>query len=344
MLTETEIKKGLKKVRLTYSTDKRVGFMRQRIGKNFKYYNCDGNKIKNPKIINRIKRLVIPPAWENVWICANQKGHLQATGYDEKGRKQYIYHTDWIKHCQENKFNKMVDFAKVLPKIRRRVRDDMSFRGMPRKKIIATVIWLLEHTFIRVGNDEYAKENDSFGLTTLRNRHVEVKGDLVKLEFVGKSGVSHSVDVSDPKIAKIIRSCIELPGYELFQYIDENGKRHAIDSQDVNNYLREITGEDFTAKDFRTWGGTLLGAVTLEKMGRSKDQNESKQKIAEAVKVVSTHLRNTPSVCRNYYIHPLVIKSYEENILFNSKNKQNGSNVGLSKYEQKLISLLKTQI
>lgn len=339
MLTGKEVDKGLKKLNLVFTSDKRQGLMRQKIGKDFRYYTSDGKKITSKKTLKRIKKLVVPPAWENVWICPSSKGHLQATGYDEKGRKQYIYHLQWIRYCQDNKFNKMVDFGRVLPKIRQKVRADMKLSGMQRKKVIATIVWLLEHTFVRIGNNEYARENDSYGLTTLRNRHAKVKGDTVKLEFIGKSGVSHKVDISHPIIAKTIRSCIELPGYALFQYLDEEGKRHEIDSAHVNQYLKEITGEDFTAKDFRTWGGTLIGALELNKRYRPSSKKDLKKNISEAVKVVSSHLGNTPAVCRNYYIHPTIIKSYQNNILINFQSKAQ-KETGLTKYEQSLIKWL----
>lgn len=341
MLTGKDLEKGLKKAHLYYTTDKRPGLMRQKIGKNFKYYDSDGKKIASPVSLNRIKNLMIPPAWENVWICDSPKGHLQATGYDEKGRKQYIYHLGWIKLCQENKFNKMLDFGKVLPKIRTRVKKDMALSGLPRKKIVATIVWLLEHTFIRVGNDEYAKENDSFGLTTLRNKHVEVKGSNINLEFVGKSGVHHSVDIHHPKVAKIIKSCIELPGFELFKYLDDKKERHTIDSQDVNDYLKEITGIEVTAKDFRTWGATLLSAQIISKKGPfdKKTFNKTSQ---EVVKEVCSHLRNTPAVCRNYYIHPTIFMAYQKNVLishFSQKSKKLSPN--FSQEEHLVVTLLK---
>ncbi len=315
MLSAQELKDKLRNMNLIYVSDKRPGIMRQKIGKGFRFYDWRGKAIVNNATISRIKNLTIPPAWENVWICASAKGHLQATGYDEKGRKQYIYHEAWVKMCQEDKFNKMAFFGTVLPKIRRRVKKDLSLRGLPRKKVIATIVWLLEKTFIRVGNDEYARENHSFGLTTLRNKHARVEGDRVKLEFVGKSGVKHIVDFSNPIVAKIVKKCIELPGFELFQYIDEEGKKQVVDSADVNNYLKEITGEEITAKDFRTWGATLLSASTLHKLGHPENEIDLKKNIKEAVKKTAAYLRNTPSVCKNYYIHPSVFKSYLNNSL-----------------------------
>lgn len=342
MLTAKNLKEELKKINLVYVTDKRGGIMRQKIGKGFRYYDWAGQVITDEKTLERIKQLSVPPAWDNVWICSHSKGHLQATGYDEKGRKQYIYHEGWIKMCQENKFNRMVFFGGILPKIRRRVVFDMRLRGLPKRKVIATVVWLLEKTYIRVGNDEYAKDNNSYGLTTLRNRHVRIVGDKVKLEFIGKSGIKHVVSFSHPRISKIIKKCIELPGFELFQYIDEDGKREIVDSADVNEYLRNITGEDITAKDFRTWGATLLSASMLCKLGYGKDEKDLQKNIKEVIKVTASHLRNTPSVCKNYYIHPGIFRTYLDNSLekfFGKENFQRGNT--LKKHELAVLSLLK---
>lgn len=340
MLNPADLRKELKQFNLIYVTDKREGVMRQKIGNKFKYYGSQGKLVNNSKTLKRVSALAIPPAWENVWICPSPNGHLQATGYDERGRKQYLYHQIWIKMCQENKFEKMEFFGNVLPKIRRRVKLDMKLRGLPRKKVIAAIVWLLEKTFIRVGNDEYAKENNSFGLTTLRNKHVKVWGDNVKFEFVGKSGIEHIVDFRSPAIAKIIKRCIELPGYELFQYIDEEGEKQVIDSKDVNNYLKEITGEDITAKDFRTWGATLLCAIKLCKQTYPDDPKQVKKCINDVIKQTSQHLRNTPSVCRNYYIHPQVIKSFHENKLQHFFLRRGYRNNGLNRQEWAVLSLI----
>ncbi|HEX8966220.1 MAG TPA: DNA topoisomerase IB, partial [Patescibacteria group bacterium] len=274
-----------------------------------------GKKISSDTTLERIKALTIPPAWTNVWICPSPTGYLQATGVDDRGRKQYIYHTDWVKQTQENKFNSILDFAEVLPKIRNKIYADMQEEELEKDKIIATVIWLLEHTFIRIGNEEYAKENNSFGLTTLRNRHVKVRGKEVTFEFKGKSGIEHTVSVSHPKIAKIIKECIELPGYEIFQYVNEDGSKHTVDSADVNQYLKMVTGEDITAKDFRTWGATVLSAETLHGLGPAENATQLKKNIATAVKKASSNLRNTATVCRKYYIHPVIIETYQKNIL-----------------------------
>ena len=294
---------------------KAFGITRRKSGKGFTYLDKKGQLIKTPKTIERIKDLNIPPAWIDVWICTDPSGHIQAIGKDEKGRKQYIYHSEWNKLCQENKFNKMVFFGNSLIKIREQLSQDLNIKDLHRKKILATLVWLLENTFIRVGNEEYAQDNNSFGLTTLRNKHVDLNNGKIEFKFKGKSGVEHEVSISHPKIVKIIQKCVELPGYNLFQYIDEDGRKHVIDSEEVNLYLKEIAGEKVTAKDFRTWGGTVISAKTLNKLGDFENENGFKQKVREAVKTVSSHLRNTPMVCRAYYIHPTVIETYKEKIL-----------------------------
>jgi DNA topoisomerase-1 len=315
MPVDPQLSKDLKKAELHYVHDGTKGITRKRNGKTFRYFATDGKVINSDIVLERIKKLRIPPAWSNVWICPSPSGYLQAVGFDDKDRKQYIYHPDWRKISQENKFSKMVFFGECLPTIRKTIAKDMLLGELARNKIIATVIWLLEHTLIRIGNDEYAQENNSFGLTTLRNRHVAVKGKKVKFEFRGKSGVQQSISIAHPRIAKIIKECIELPGYEIFQYLDEDGKRHQVDSADVNNYLKALTGEDVTAKDFRTWGGTMLCATSLNLIGPSQTLTDGKKKITQAVKKVSQHLHNTVSVCRNYYIHPTVFETYQKNTL-----------------------------
>lgn len=312
---DQELIKELKKADLRYISDSSGGFTRKKQGNKFIYFDNQGKRIQSPQIIERIDSLTIPPAWSDVWICPSPSGYLQAVGFDDKKRKQYIYHPDWTKISQENKFNKMVFFGEVLPEIRKKIARDMMLVELERNRIIATVIWLLEHTFIRVGNDEYVQENNSFGLTTLRNRHVKVRGKKIKFEFRGKSGVEHSVSISHPRIAKLIKECIELPGYEIFKYLDDGGERHTIDSADVNNYLKTLTGEDITAKDFRTWGGTVLCATTLHTIGPFQTPVDGKKNISHAVKKVSQHLHNTATVCRNYYIHPAVFETYHKSIL-----------------------------
>jgi DNA topoisomerase I len=310
----TDLAKQIKKADLRYVTDESPGISRKKKGDKWLYF-LDEKIVKDPKIIKRVDELVIPPAWDKVWICARDDGYLQATGFDDKGRKQYLYHEDWSKQSQENKFSKMTFFGEVLPEIRRKISRDMLIKELNKEKILATVVWLLQHTFIRIGNEEYVKENNSYGLTTLRNKHVKVRGENVSFEFRGKSGIDHSITFSHPKVSKIIKECFELPGYEVFQYLDERGDKHGIDSGDVNEYLKSITGEDVTAKDFRTWGGTTLSAESLYKMGFFETEEAAKKNINGVVKIVAAHLGNTPKVCRCYYIHPTVLDSYQERIL-----------------------------
>ncbi len=314
MQVDTEFIKELKKADLRYVSDSRQGITRKHQGDAFIYYDPQNNRISNEQVLDRIKKLSIPPAWTDVWICASPSGYLQATGYDDKNRKQYIYHEEWTKLSQENKFSRIIDFAEVLPKIRRKVQRDMAEDSLERDKVIAAVVWLLGTTMIRIGNDEYVKENNSFGLTTLRNKHVKLGKKNITFEFMGKSKVQHSVKISHPRIVKIIKECFELPGYELFQYLDEEGNRHAIDSADVNQYLQDVTKLDITAKDFRTWGATTLAAVTLFEIQNEKGVDK-KKKVSIAVKKVAKHLRNTVKVCRSYYIHPIVIESYDKDLL-----------------------------
>lgn len=336
--------KQLKKNDLCYCSDSTSGFFRERYGPSFKYYDLKGNYIKDHKILGRIKSLGIPPAWKNVWVCPKDNGHLQATGLDEKGRKQYLYHPEWIKISKENKFNKMIDFGLSLPKIRGKVRYNLNRQKLDKVKVLATVLWLLEHTFIRIGNEEYQRENNSFGLTTLRNRHVSVIGQRIFFAFKGKSGVFSKIAISNPIIAKTIKKCIELPGYQLFQFIDEEGNKHVIDSEDVNLFLKEITEDDFSAKDFRTWGATNLCTNHFYQTGDCEDKKTLEKTILEAIKQAAHRLNNTVSVCRNYYIHPAVIRSYENKILvphFKNHSKINLKVKGLDWNEYALIELLK---
>jgi len=340
---DEEIIREMKNESLRYIPDTTPGYFRQKNRNVFTYYDNEGNKIKEEATLERIKKLVIPPTWKNVWICPKKNGHLQATGIDEKGRKQYIYHEGWTRINQENKFSKIIEFGLSLPKIRQKIQYDMRHEDMDKRKIIATVIWLLEHTFVRVGNEEYQKENNSYGLTTLRNRHAKVKGNEIVFRFRGKHGVENIIEVNNPTIAATIKKCIELPGYELFQYIDEDGQRHVVDSEDVNNFLSEITNDDFTAKDFRTWGATNLSSRILYNIGEAENKTSLEKNIRQTVKQVASHLNNTVSVCKSYYIHPTVIKTYTKKILVphfeTSKSKKPHVN-GLSWNESALIKLL----
>lgn len=331
---------------LRYITDTRSGITRISEGDGFLYINYLGVPVEDTAVLERIKRLAIPPAWQNVWICPFEYGHLQVTGFDSKGRKQYIYHPEWIQLNQQHKFNRMPRFGELLSKIRFNVNRDMQQRGLERNKVVATIVWLLEHTFVRIGNEEYAKDNNSYGLTTLRRKHTTITKDSVTFAFKGKSGVYHTVDIHDPLVTKIIKKCSEVPGYELFQYID-GGRRRSVDSTDVNEYLQTITGEDVTAKDFRTWGGTVLATKTLQKIGPYETEKQAKKNMQIAVKTVSQHLRNTPSVCRSYYIHPTVFHSYEENILLDFLTEHlalsQGRPRGLTQEEFAVLQLLRRE-
>src|SRR3989344_5550211 len=301
----------LKDVNLRYSDDKKPGYARKIIGDKFVYFNTDGKRITEQVTIDRINKLVTPPAYKNIWIAPYANGHIQATGQDKRGRKQYRYHPLWIKMSQGEKFTHIMDFAKHLPKIRNKVRYDMEESKLTREIVLATVVWLLENTLIRIGNEEYAEDNNSFGLTTLQKRHGRVNStDKVVFQFKGKSGVYHKVSIRNKKVARILRRVKDIPGQDLFQYFDEKGEIQTIDSYDVNEYLKAITGEEITAKDFRTWGGTVLAAMGFNKKGIVKEEENIKQNIVDTVKEVANFLRNRPATCRKYYIHPAVIESY----------------------------------
>jgi DNA topoisomerase-1 len=295
---------------LRYVSDDQPGYTRKAKGKDFEYFDTEGKRIRDETRLLRLKRLAIPPAYTDVWICPSPNGHLQATGCDARGRKQYRYHERWREVRDENKYERMVVFGKALPKIRRRVNRDLKRRGLPREKVLATVVQLLERTFIRIGNEEYAKENKSFGLTTLRDRHVDVTGEKLRFSFRGKSGVEHEVDVRDRRLAKIIRQLQDLPGQEVFQYVNGDGVKRTISSEDVNDYLREITGEEFTAKDFRTWAGTVLAAMALNTQEAFKNKTQAKENVKDAIAAVARILGNTPAVCRKCYVHPAVLETY----------------------------------
>ena len=295
---------------LQYVSDERPGYSRRAKGKHFQYFDTEGKLIRDEQRLCRIKRLAIPPAWTNVWICPSPNGHVQATGRDARGRKQYRYHERWREVRDENKFERLAQFAKALPDIRRRVAQDFKLPGLARRKVLATIVRLLERTFIRIGNEEYARENKSFGLTTLKNRHVKVRGAQVRFRFRGKSKRPHEVDVTDRRVAKVIAKCQDLPGQDLFQYVDGDGEVQDITSQDVNEYLRQIAGEDFTAKDFRTWGGTVLAAMALSTQEDFQTKKQAKSNIKTAICAVAELLGNTPAVCRKCYVHPMIVEAY----------------------------------
>jgi DNA topoisomerase-1 len=295
---------------LKYVTDDRPGIRRIKAGNGFTFTRPDGSRLSEPNAIARIKSLAIPPAWTEVWICPFTDGHIQATGRDAKGRKQYRYHPRFREIRDSTKYEHVVAFAEALPSIRSTVREHMALRGLPREKVLATVVHLLETTLIRVGNDDYAKQNKSYGLTTLKNRHVAVDGYEVRFRFTGKSGKQWSLRIRDRRIAKIIRACQDLPGQELLQYLDENGDPQDVTSSDVNAYLKEITGKDVTAKDFRTWAGTVLAAMALNEVKSFDSAAEAKRNMRAAIENVAARLGNTPTICRKCYVHPEVLTSY----------------------------------
>jgi len=307
---EKEHRRSATRAGLRYVTDGVAGIRRKRSGRGWAYYAPGGERIAEPKVRRRLNSLAIPPAWSDVWICPDPDGHIQATARDARGRKQYRYHPSYREARDRSKFRRMLEFSEVLPALRERVERDLRFGELSLRQLLATVVRLLDRTLIRVGNDEYARENRSFGLTTLRRRHVKVEGATLRFSFRGKSGVEHSVALADPRLARIIQRCQDLPGHELFQYLDADGRRQTVTSDDVNAYLREITGCDVTAKDFRTWGGTMLAAVELRAMGPAASRREADRNVVRAIDAVAERLGNTRAVCRKYYVHPALVQAY----------------------------------
>ena len=312
----------------------------------FHYFAPSGRRIRRPSELRRIAALAVPPAWTDVWICPDPAGHIQATGRDARGRKQYRYHPRWRAMRDGHKFDRMLEFGAALPQIRARTRADLARAGLPRVKVLATVVQLLERSLIRVGNDEYARQNDSFGLTTLRDKHVAVNGSKVAFEFKGKSGVRHRVDVRDPRLASIVKQCRDLPGYDLFQYVDESGRRRSIGSADVNAYLRDVAGADFTAKDFRTWAGTSLAVTALRALLPCPSTASAPRRVVQAVEAVAGILGNTKTVCRGSYIHPRVLESYANGSLADTIQRRQGrrarrGTAGLRADEQLVIEILR---
>jgi DNA topoisomerase I len=315
-------KDAAESVGLRYVTDARPGIRRTKRGKGFAYSRVDGTLLSETDVLKRIKSLAIPPAWTDVWICPFRDGHIQATGRDAKARKQYRYHPRFREVRDSTKYEHVVAFADALPAIRRRVDNDMSLRGLPREKVLATIVHLLETTLIRVGNDEYAERNNSYGLTTLKNRHVAIAGSEVRFRFTGKSGKQWSLRVRDRRVAKIIKSCQELPGQELLQYVDEGGKSQDVTSTHVNDYLKEITQKDITAKDFRTWAGTVLAAMALSELESFDSAAQAKRNLRAAIETVAAKLGNTPTICRTCYVHPEVMNSYMDgNLVLEIKSR-----------------------
>jgi DNA topoisomerase I len=334
---------------LRYVTDTKPGIQRKPWRKSFRYVDADGEVLRDAETLSRIKSLVIPPAWIDVWICPNPKGHLQVTGRDARGRKQSRYHPQWRVVRDETKYERMMIFGLALPEIRERVEHDLSMPGLPRSKVLATVVRLMETTLIRVGNEEYARQNHSYGLTTMRNKHVDIDGSTVTFNFQGKSGIKHTIDITDRRIAKIVQRCQDIPGYELFQYVDKDGIQHSIDSADVNDYLREISGQDFTAKDFRTWAGTVLACELLYEFEAFESETQAKRNVVQAIKSVAARLGNTPSVCKKCYVHPAVLDSYMSGAMLEKVRRRvraddAESSEELRQQEENLLNLLRKRV
>jgi len=334
---------------LRYVSDNKPGIRRELHNAQFIYYKPNGSRVEDEQELGRIKSLAIPPVYTNVWICLIPNGHLQATARDAKGRKQYRYHKKWRETRDETKYGRMWAFGDVLPVIYQRVQQDLARSGMPREKVLAIVVQLLETTLIRVGNEEYARTNRSFGLTTLRNRHVDISGTTIKFKFKGKSNKNHVIELKDRRLARMVKRCRDLPGHELFQYLDDEGHPHSIDSGDVNQYLQEITGQSFTAKDFRTWAGTILAALSLEAIGPAETVTEAKRNVVTAIKEVATKLGNTPAICRKCYVHPEVINAYMDGSLFETfkdmiEDNLQGTAEKLSPKELAIMQLLEKRL
>lgn len=340
--------KTAKAVKLVYILDSETpGIKRLKRGKGFQYL-YDGSVIKDKQVLERIQKLVIPPAWKEVWICPKDNGHLQATGIDAMGRKQYLYHTAWVALRNQSKYHRMAQFAHALPTIRLNLEKDLSRRGLPKEKVLALIISLMERTSIRVGNSVYEKMYGSFGLTTLKDKHTNIKGNKVNFSFKGKKGVYHDVNIQNPRIARMVQRCKEIPGRELFQYYDEEGKRQSIDSGMVNDYIKEISGEDFTSKDFRTWSGTVKAFLAFKELGCAETETEKKKVIAFAIDKVASKLGNTRTVCRKYYVHPEIISQYESGAIQNYFDQldaieEKDGQTGLTKEEKIVLSILEKQ-
>jgi DNA topoisomerase-1 len=306
----TEHRRSATSAGLRYVTDGARGITRRRVGAGWAYYLPNGKLIVASELRKRLNTLAIPPAWTDVWICPDPNGHIQATARDARGRKQYRYHPSYREARDRSKFRRMLEFSEVLPVLRERVERDLRSEDLSRRQLLATVVRLLDRTLIRVGNDEYARRNRSYGLTTLRRRHVNVDGAMLRFSFRGKSGVEHTISLQDPRLARIVQRCRDLPGEEMFQYLDSKRRRQAVSSDDVNDYLRDLSGRDITAKDFRTWGGTMLAAVALRAMGAAASRREADRNVLRAIDAVAERLGNTRAVCRKYYVHPVLLAAY----------------------------------
>jgi DNA topoisomerase-1 len=342
-ITQLDPEHAAKEARLRYVSDRMDGYHRRRCGKGFSYHDASGRLIRDPALRRWIRALVIPPAWEEVWISPYRNGHILATGRDEKGRKQYIYHPRWTALRAERNFHQLLRFGSALPALRQRIDADLRQRGLQRQRVLALVVHLLDETLIRVGNSEYAERNRSYGLTTLRSRHLELEGARIHFEFRGKSGKQHSVDIRDRRVARIIRQCQELPGQELFQYLDEEGQSRAVDSADVNDYLAAATGEPFTAKMFRTWGGSVTMVQALLELPPPQSQAEVERNVRAAIKAASQRLANTVAVCRRHYVHPLIAATYEAGDFLALCQSGGGQEPALDEAEQALMRLLQAQ-
>ncbi|MCW3148057.1 DNA topoisomerase IB [Stutzerimonas stutzeri] len=325
---------------LRYVDDSQPGIRRKRQRGKFAYYTPQGERITDEIQIRRINQLAIPPAYRDVWICPDPRGHLQATGRDARGRKQYRYHARWREIRDSNKYERMLEFGEILPKLRARLQLDLAREGLPREKVMALVVTLLESTLIRIGNSRYARDNRSYGLTTLRTRHVDVCGTSIRFHFRGKSGVEHRVTLRDRRLARLMRRCLELPGQQLFQYLDDDGQRHAVSSGDVNQYLRDLTGRDFTAKDYRTWAGSALALERLRAL-KWNTQAQARQHLLETVKQVARQLGNTPAVCRQCYVHPAILQAFSDGELTGLKAARRRK--WLSREEVALLTFLRSR-
>ena len=344
-----EVLEDVQAAGLRYVSDQTPGLRRRNSGKGFAYISDKGGSCRDAAVLKRIRSLAIPPAWTDVWICGQANGHIQATGRDAKGRKQYRYHPDFREARDSTKYERMVEFAKALPKIRARVAADMARPGLAREKVLATIVHLLETTLIRVGNEDYAKENKSYGLTTLRNPHVQVNGTALRFNFKGKSGKVWRLQIKDRRVAKVIRACQDLPGQQLFQYYDAEGVVQDVASSDVNDYLREITGADITAKDFRTWSGTVLAAMALQEFEVIDDGAKTKKNVKAAIERVAARLGNTVTICRKCYVHPAIISSYLTGTLMAEMQKAVRAELrskleGLSPEEAAVLVLLEKRL
>jgi DNA topoisomerase I len=342
-------KEAAEEAGLTYVSDEQPGLTRERKGDGFRYLKPNGDPVTDEAVLDRVRRLAIPPAWTDVWICIKANGHLQATGRDARGRKQYRYHPQFRELRESTKYEHMLEFARALPAIRTKIAEHMALRGLPREKVLATVVHLLENTLIRVGNDDYARENKSYGLTTLRNPHVNVAGSQLRFRFKGKSGKSWQLQLKDRRVAKIVKACQDLPGQKLFEYLDDDGEPREVTSADVNEYLKEITGREITAKDFRTWAGTVLAALALKEFETFDSQASAKKNLRAAIESVASRLGNTPTICRKCYIHPEILSSYTEGALLLEVKHQAESELrddlgSLKPEEAAVLSLLEARL